>query len=244
MLGPPLAALWITGLVWLWRRPALRFIAAAFPVLLVLVFLMGSQDYYPVGLVAVLYAAGCVPAWPWLTRSTTWRTLGIVCVAVNSAVSIVLALPLVPVSTLGSTPIPGINQVAQDSVGWPPYVEQVAAVYASVPTTERATTIVYASNYGEAGAVDRYGGAYRLPQVYSGQNQLYYVRRPPESATTVIFVGGQYDDARHDFASCAVKARLDNGVDVDNEEQGEPVAICRTPIGGWSRVWPELKHLD
>lgn len=243
-LGPPLAALWITGLVWLWRRPALRFIAVAFPVLLVLVFLMGAQNYYPAGLLAVLYAAGCVPAWPWLARSVAWRTAAIVAVAVNAAVSVVLALPLVPLGSLGSTPVPGINQVAQDSVGWPRYVAQVAAVYASVPAAERAATVVYATNYGEAGAIDRYGRRDGLPQVYSGQNQLYYVRRPAASATTVVFVGAQYDDARSRFGSCTVKARLDNGVDVDNEEQGQPVAICRNPVGGWSRVWPELKHLD
>jgi hypothetical protein len=37
---------------------------------------------------------------------------------------------------------------------------------------------------------------------------------------------------------------LDNGVDVDNEEQGEPVAVCRRPIGGWHLVWPRFKHAD
>jgi hypothetical protein len=244
MLGPPLAAVWITGLVWLWRRPVLRFVAVAFPILLVLVFVMGAQFYYPFGLEAVLYAAGCVPAWPWLARSSVWRNLMIIGVAINAAVSVVLALPLVPLGSLGGTPIPGINQVARDTVGWPRYVAQIAGVYHHVPLGQRTTTVVYASNYGEAGAVDRYGGRYGLPRVYSGQNQLHYEGRPPAAATTVVFVGGQYDDARSDFATCTVRARLDNGVDVDNEEQGEPVAICQDPIGGWSRVWPALAHLD
>ena len=42
--------------------------------------------------------------------------------------------------------------------------------------------------------------------------------------------------------SCAVVARLDDGVGVDNEEQGMPIAVCRGPIGGWAAVWPLLEH--
>jgi 4-amino-4-deoxy-L-arabinose transferase-like glycosyltransferase len=244
MLGPPLAAIWIAGLVWLWRRPAVRFVAAAFPVLLVLVFIMGSQFYYPLGLQVVLFAAGCGPAWSWLTRRTAWRRTLVVALGVNVAVSVVLALPLVPAGSLGSTPVADINQVARDSVGWPRYVAEVAAVYATVPAVQRAHTVLYASNYGEAGALDRYGPTYHLPQVYSGQNQLYYERRPPTSATTVVFVGGQYGEAAGRFASCTPRTELDNDLGVDNEEQGEPVAVCRDPIGGWSRAWPKLAHLD
>ena len=244
MLGPPLIALWIAGLRWLWQQPLLRFIAVAFPVLLVLVFLMGAQFYYPFGLQVVLYAAGCVPAANWLATRRGWRIAMTTGIAVNAAVSLLIALPLVPLHSLSDTPVADINQVARDSIGWPNYVAQVAAVYAEVPSAEQSATIVYASNYGEAGAVDRYGGRYQLPRVYSAQNALYYVAEPPAAATTVVFVGGQYGEARSLFTSCAVKARLDDQLDVDNEEQGEPVAICRDPIGGWSSVWPQLAHLD
>ena len=41
-----------------------------------------------------------------------------------------------------------------------------------------------------------------------------------------------------------IVGRLDNRVDVDNEEQGEPIAICHDPVGGWARIWPRLKHED
>jgi 4-amino-4-deoxy-L-arabinose transferase-like glycosyltransferase len=245
LLGPPLVPIWIAGLVSLLRRPewsSLRFVAASFPVLLVLVFAMGSQIYYPFGLLAVLFAIGCVPTERWMVRRR--RALVVAGVALNSAVSLVLGLPLVPLSALGSTPIPDINQVAQDSVGWPVYVGEVAAVYEQVPASERDRTAIVASNYGEAGAIDRYGGRYRLPPVYSGQNELYYQSRPSRSDTTVVFVGGQFDHARSHFHSCAVAATLDNRVDVDNEEQGERIAICRGPIGGWASVWPALRHED
>lgn len=73
LLGPPLVPVWVAGLLGLARRPGwrpIRFLAAAFPVLLALVFLMGAQPYYLYGLVAVLFAVGCVPAQEWISRGT------------------------------------------------------------------------------------------------------------------------------------------------------------------------------
>jgi 4-amino-4-deoxy-L-arabinose transferase-like glycosyltransferase len=244
MLGPPLAPVWIAGLVALWRDRRLRFIAVAFPVLLVLVYVMGAQFYYPFGLLAVLYAVGCVPTWRWVSERTGWRRLLEVGVVVNAVVSCVVALPLIPMADLQDTPVPAMSQVVQDSVGWPRYVAQIAGVYDRLPHSEQARSVIYASNYGEAGAVDRYGGRLGLPAVYSGQNQLTYVGRPPDGTTTVVFVGGQFDRAASWFRSCAVRARLHNGVGVDNEEQGEPVAICRGPRWPWPQLWPRLHHLD
>jgi 4-amino-4-deoxy-L-arabinose transferase-like glycosyltransferase len=246
MLGPPLVPVWVAGWVALWRRPqwrSMRFVAVAFPVLLVLVCLMGAQFYYPFGLLAVLWAVGCVPACEWASGRGRRRLL-VAGVAVNAAVSMVLALPLVPVDMLHVTPIAGTNQVARDSIGWPTYVRQIASAWATVPSAERHRTVVLASNYGEAGAVDRYGARYGLPAVYSAQNALYDQARPPADATTAVVVGGQWHEATALFASCTVATHLDNALDVDTEEQGEPVGVCRGPIGGWSRVWPALRHLD
>lgn len=245
MLGPPLVPIWTAGVVGLARRPAwrpIRFVAAAFPVLVVLVIVMGAQFYYPFGLLAVLYAAGCVVVESWLVR---WRRAVVAAaVALNAAVSVVLGLPVIPVSALGETPVPDVNPIAADSVGWPRYVAQIGDVYASLPASDRGRTVIVTSNYGEAGAVDRFGGAHELPTVYSGHNELYFAARPPDSANVVVYVGAQVRGVRTLFDSCREVSALDNEVGVENEEQGQPIAVCRDPIGGWSAVWPALKHLD
>ncbi len=82
-------------------------------------------------------------------------------VAVNAVVTAVLALPLVPVDRLGRTPIPEINQVARDQVGWPAYTRQVADVFRSLPPADAAKAVVITANYGEAGALERYGDRVR-----------------------------------------------------------------------------------
>jgi hypothetical protein len=88
--------------------------------------------------------------------------------------------------------------------------------------------------------VDRFT---ELP-VFSAHNALYDQDRPPDDTTTVVFVGGQLPAAERLFASCVTVAVLDNGVGVDNEEQGQPVAVCRDPAQPWADLWPQLRHLD
>ncbi len=243
ILGPPLVPIWVAGLAALARRPQwrpVRFLAAAFPVLLVLVFVMGAQVYYPFGFLAVLFAAGCVPTERWML-GWRWRLVASG-VALNAAVSSVLGLPLIPLKALGATPVPGVNQVARDTVGWPAYVAEIAAAYRTLPTDRREEAVIVTSNYGEAGAVDRYGRRWGLPPVYSGLNDLYFQGPPPDSIDTVVFVGGQAPTAAHLFASCLRSAGLDNNVDVANEEQDEPIFLCQGPRGGWPVVWPALRH--
>jgi 4-amino-4-deoxy-L-arabinose transferase-like glycosyltransferase len=245
LLGPPLVPVWVAGLVALWRRErwrAVRGLSVGFVVLLAIVFTMGSQSYYPAGLLAVLFAAGCVPTWEWLRRGRRRRWAAAALVALNAAVSLVLALPIVPLSSVGATPIPGIDQTIADQVGWPRYVAEVRAVARRLPPADRSRAIVLASNYGEAGAVARYGRD--LPPVYSGHNALWDQGRPPQARTVAIFLGGQVDDAARLFATCRRVGSLDDRVGVDNEEQGQPIDVCRDPLGGWRTAWPRLRHLD
>jgi hypothetical protein len=198
--------------------------------------------YYPLGLLLFLLAVGAVPVADWTRRTTSRARLGwtIAALATTVVVSSVIALPLVPVSAVGATPIPAINQAVRDQVGWPQYVAEVRAAYRTVPAAERGSTVVLAENYGEAGAVARYGSG--LPAVYSGHNALYFVGRPPASTTTVVAVGfsAPYVSAR--FASCRRAGSLDNRVGVANEEQGRAIEVCSGPRRSWPALWPRFRH--
>ncbi|WP_255566131.1 glycosyltransferase family 39 protein [Mumia sp. zg.B21] len=243
-----LPAVWVVGAVALWRRPqwrALRAFDVAFVVVLVLTFVGGAQFYYPVGVLAVLFAAGWVPTASWLTRSSNAVRAGVGALLVlYAAVSVVVSLPVIGVGTLGSTPVPGINQAAADQVGWPTYVRQIAAVWDGLSAEERAEAAIITSNYGEAGAIDRYGPALGLPTPYSGQNALHDQARPPDGTETVVVVGDQYGFAVTIFEECEAVDVLRNGVGVDNEEEGVPVAVCRGPLRPWAELWDDLRHLD
>jgi len=244
MLGPLLVPIWLAGLYGLARRPGwrrLRFLLAAFPVLLGLVWLSGGQFYYPYGLLVVIYALGCVPTAELAARHLAWRVLTVAAVVTNSAAAAIISLPVIPVQALGSTVIPKINPLVGDQVGWPAYVGEIEQVVANLP--EAGSTAILTSNYGEAGALSRFGQAL-LPSVYSGHNELFRFGPPTETVDRVVVVGGMLPRVAPFFSDCPIKLRLDDQLNVANEEQALPVAVCEGRKQSWAIIWPALQHLD
>jgi hypothetical protein len=162
----------------------------------------------------------------------------------SATLSGLVALPALPVTMLAATPIAEINQATSDQIGWPAYVQQVADVQRGLPPDQATRAVIITANYGEAGALDRFGGPYDLPAVFSGHNELWFRGQPPADADVVIAVGfseGSLDGA---FDTCRVAATLDNGVDIPNEEQQLSVLVCRGPTRAWDDLWPSFQHYD
>jgi 4-amino-4-deoxy-L-arabinose transferase-like glycosyltransferase len=244
LVGLPLLPVWVSGMVALLRRPAwrsVRLVPVAYLAAVVLTFIGGGQVYYAFGLQAFLLAAGWVPTVDWMNRVRRREYLLVAAVALNSLVSVFIALPVLPVRAAG---IPGaVNQAVGDQIGWPEYVRQVGGVYQTLSRADQAHAVIVTGNYGEAGSIDRYGAEYGLPPVYSGQNQLWYYGPPPDDRT-VVLVWAEGDGVLRHFDDCQVRATMDNGYGVHNEEQGSQLAVCRLPAGGWAAVWPSLQHYD
>ena len=106
-----------------------------------------------------------------------------------------LGLPIYPVAVLHATPQPAVNYDAGETVGWPAFARQVAAVYNGLPGPERRTAVLLAGNYGEAGALDHYGPTNGLPPVYSGHLSYWRWGPPPADASPVLVVGYGWDEA-------------------------------------------------
>jgi hypothetical protein len=246
LIGVPLFWVCVVGFVALWRRPEwrpIRALAVAYLVTLVLALIGGGQIYYPYGLLAFLLAAGSVVvAQRWPGRSGWWRLAPVA--AVNGITSVLIALPLLPPTTLGKTFIGDVNETLPDQIGWPVYVRTVANVYRGLPAADKAKAILFTSNYGEAGALYHYGPQYGLPAVYSGHNELWFHGAPSDTATVVVAWTEDPDRLPTLFRSCQAQATMDNGVGVNNEEQGSAVLVCRDPIGGWATIWPKTQHYD
>jgi len=246
-LGLPGAVIWIIGLVRVLRDEAwrpVRALAWAYLVTCVLTLVTGGQPYYPIGLLVFLFAAGAVVVARWAGRRRVRWVWPVAAVVLSAATTLVVALPLIPVTSVGSTGVPAASSVVGDQIGWPVYVREVAGVVDGLPAADRAHAVLLTANYGEAGALDRYGPPYHLPAVYSGHNELYNYGPPPDSASVAVVVG--MDPARLNaaFATCATMGELDNRVGVDNEEQGVAIRVCRGPRLAWPALWPHFQHYD
>jgi 4-amino-4-deoxy-L-arabinose transferase-like glycosyltransferase len=248
LLGPLLVPVWVAGLVTLLRDPRLRAaraVAVAYPLMLVLLLVIAGQPYYPLGLVFGLFAVGAVPTARWLAGSRGRQVVLGAALVVNLAVSAVFALPVIPQNRLGDTVIADVNQATADQIGWPQYVRQVADVYDSLPAADRARAVLFTGNYGEAGALDRYGKPLGLPDVYSGQNELYRYGPPPDSKTVAVVVLEAPPAAvAARFGPCEFRTRLHNWAGVDNEELEAGVYVCRELPRPWRALWPSLQHYD
>ena len=130
-----------------------------------LFWLASARDYYLAPAYPMLLAGGAVvleqglarlrPRMALLARGATALVL-----LAALATTALVALPLAPIGSQGWRIARHVHDNFAEQVGWPELVAQVAVVYRALPAQERARTAIYANNYGEAGAIDRYGAQY------------------------------------------------------------------------------------
>jgi 4-amino-4-deoxy-L-arabinose transferase-like glycosyltransferase len=229
LIGVPQAVAMVAGWLRLWRDRRVRALAVAYPLAAVLVLYSGGRADYTVGLLLLMYAAGCVSA-------AEWRRRGILVgfLVVGAIGQLIIGLPLIPVAALAKTPVPAINEVSRESVGWDEFGTQVALVFMTLPPD----SVLVAENYGEAGIEAARG----IGPVYSAHNELYWWGPPPETARTALIVTDDPESYRRWFAGCEERGRIDNGVGVDNEEQGLAITVCHDPVEPWASIWPKWRH--
>jgi 4-amino-4-deoxy-L-arabinose transferase-like glycosyltransferase len=225
-LSPVLVPMWVAGLIALWRDRRFRAVAMTYPALCVVVLPLGGKPYYTVPLLVLLAAAGAAPTWRWARSHSAWASVAAVAGAV---MSVVIALPVLPASALG--PVLAVNPEQGEQVGWRELTMSVAQVWRQAGPR----SVIFSRNYGQAGAVERYGPEYGLPQPYSGHMSYWDWGPPPDSADGNVVVVG----TRHAiFTGCRV-AVVHRAV-IDNEEDGTEIAVCEPVV--WSRAWPELRR--
>ncbi len=254
------APVWMAGLWALWRQPRFRVyraFAIAYALLFgVLIVVLGDRPYYLAGLYVVLLAAGAVVAGQVVAgarrffserpprRRLIWRSrraaLGFVLIL--GLVDLPLALPILPARILHTVPLQNINYNLGETIGWPELAATVTRVYRSLPPDERAHAVILGSNYGEAGAIDRYGPDLGLPHAFSGHNSYWWWGPPPGATRSAVAIGFQRADLTWAFGSVVLAATIRNRPGVQNDEEGASVWICTDPRAPWSILWPDFKH--
>jgi 4-amino-4-deoxy-L-arabinose transferase-like glycosyltransferase len=240
--GPLLVALLWRGAGWLARAEgaaSFRPLLWAWPTGLVATFVTAGRPYYVLPLTLVVLVAGVVASeQDGHDRRLRWW------IAANAAIALPLALPVLPVRTLGSAVFGSVNEAVVETVGWPQLVAQVAGVVEALPPEERDHVVLLAASYGEAGALDRFGARHDLPAAHSPHNHYWYFRQPEDDDATVVGIRWSTDRLEPWFERCERVATVDNGLGVENEVQGTPILVCRGLRGTWEEVWPEMRFLS
>jgi hypothetical protein len=124
--------------------------------------------------------------------------------------------------------------------GWPELTAKVAEVYHSLPPEERSRCAIFASNFGEAGAINFFGRAYNLPQAIS-KHQNYFLWGPRDyTGECVITVGEELEDVSKTFDRVELAATINHEYAIPHQNNS-PVYICRQIKMPLKEVWPQVK---
>ncbi|WP_350274510.1 glycosyltransferase family 39 protein [Kribbella sp. HUAS MG21] len=249
LVSPLLVPIWVAGLVRLLRPNSFRLFGVAYVALAAELLVLGGNGFYLAGAYPALLAAGAIATDRWLTTVVRRRVLAGV-FAGSAALVGASGLPLVPAAALADVPL--VRQLdfggTREQFGWPELTATVAGVYDGLPEEERARAVIVAGNYGQAAALERYGPAYGLPAVYSGNNAYASWGRPPEEADVVIVLGAPRDGRPLEWTRSACRSltmvgRTGNAAGIWNSEAERPVWLCRGPDRSWEQLWPTITRL-
>jgi hypothetical protein len=255
--------IWIAGLVWcFWGAQGrrFRFLGWAYAIVVAVFLLMGGKSYYALPVYPAILAAGGV-AVESLTESARWRWARLalpVLLIVSGLVALPFGVPVLPIDTfirysqflpyseMAKTERDAVDvelpQLYADMFGWDNIATTVAQVYQSLPAADRANCAILAGNYGEAGAIDRYGPALGLPKAISGHNSYFYWGPRGYSGACVILFGENSSDYITMFSDVRLAATVASPHAMPNEES-IPVYLCRKPVAPLSVLWPRFKMI-
>jgi MFS family permease len=237
------AVLWIAGLVALLRDHRYRMLAWMYLIPLALFMVAKGRGYYMAAAYPMLLAMGAVVAARWtatLPRLGRWTLQAVFFtgLAVCGAFVCAVVLPLQASGALRDFALKN-NGDLREEIGWDELVKTVAGIRDSLPPEQQASVGVLVGNYGEQGAIEMLGPAYKLPPPISLTNSAWLRDYPAQPPRTLIVVGVSNEWADKIFTGCRLAGHNGNSEGVKNEEnQFHPdIFVCAGPRLPWPEFW-------
>jgi hypothetical protein len=259
------ALLWLGGLIYLFfhrRGRPFRLFAWMYVLVLGIMVTRNVKIYYLSPIYPVLLAAGAVAIetsigkinWNWL------KPVVVSFIVAGGVIAAPFVIPVLPVETfikyqsfLGIAPTPEerselgeLPQHYADMFGWEEMVATIAQVYRRLSPDEQADCIIYARNYGEAGAIDFFGTTYGLPEASCGHNN-YWLWGPPKWSGTAAIIFGVSSDQEESFEDLRPYYKeVQHAATFTCKycmpyENNRPIYICRGFQESVQDVWPNEK---
>ena len=262
IMHPVVFPIWLIGLASLLGGRLRRFqvLGWTYLVLLVAMIALKAKNYYLAPIYPMLLAAGGVSVESWLdrwaaTRARAWpRAALLTVVALAGAILAPMFLPVLPPdrlvafqAALGLAPpktevahVGPLPQYFGDQFGWPELVQQVADIYWLLPAEQRERTGIFASNYGEAGAINLFGPALGLPRPICAHQNPWLWGPPDFDGDALIWL--QWSRESLEEVCGSVEQVGKHAHPWGMAEENRPIFLCRDPIRSVTEAWPDLKH--
>ncbi len=259
VMNPLSVLLWGAGLwyFFLARGARYRVFGWAYLILFVLFAVIQGKSYFLAPAYPPLFAGGAMVLGEWRVRRPRWVAAYVVALALFGIFLAPAAMPVLPPAVYGhiyrsivgggagaqqnAGDIHGLPQALADRFGWEQQVALIAQVYHSLPPDQQRVACIFASNYGEAGALVQFGPQYHLPPPISGHNAFYIWGPHGCTGQVIITINVPLQVAQQGYNSVTLAARTtcEDCVDFEN---GAPILILRQPKGPFD--WTKVKHYE
>lgn len=219
IFNPAAIVIWIPGIFFFfinkdaqkYKLPAIIFIIT----FLILIINGHSKSEYLAAAFPIILAGGSV----WIQKAVDKKIFKWVKYALPALITIFgiivipYALPILPVKSFinfekvtgfqpkssESKKLIELPQFYADMFGWEKLAKTMSQVYETIPDSEKNNTIIYVSNYGEAGAIEYYSKKYSLPKVICPHNNYWYwgkseINNNINNVKNIISLGGSKQD--------------------------------------------------
>ncbi|MGW4247464.1 ArnT family glycosyltransferase [Nocardia sp. NPDC004722] len=225
-----------------------RFIAVALLLMTAFVVITHGRPYYPTGFFPAMFAIGAVgfaqyPRKRWMNLAV----IPLVAITVVTYIGTLTVLPLPPSwrSQTENAIDLGIRSAFWGTTNWDRMVAAVDAGYETLTPEEKAHSAILTQGYWQGGAVEEFGGKYDLPATYSPSRGFGFFGPPPNSVTTVIFVGLDTAEPglRTHFTDVERVGTLDDPMGIPGIDRMVGVWKLKGPKQPWSTLWDSMTTL-
>lgn len=241
----------IIGAVAFFRNPKLKpykTLSVAVLFIFVTMWLLQSKSYYFFAAYPVLFAAGSVQIEQWFSKKPVWNYVVAAVIILPVAFFVPDAIPVLPVEKYvqykhlkpdAEGRIKLTDDYA-DMFGWDEQVKLVDSIYRSLPAGEKEQCVIWAENYGEAGAIEILGKQYHLPEPRCSHGSFWLWGPGDKKGDVVISIGNEKDNVERKFGETQLVRMITHKYAID-EENNIPVYICRKPKVDVQKIWPTYK---
>ncbi len=242
VIATPLA---LAGLILFLRDARYRMLAWMYLIPLALFYVGKGRHYYLAGAYPMLIAMGAVGAERWLSSlpKRGRRAISITFFGSLVGCGVYVAAIILPIASSGPLRDFALqrNGDLREEFGWDALVRTVASIRDSLPADQQAHLGITTGNYGEYGAIEMLGPAYRLPMPIGTTNSEWLRGYPTPPPTTIIALGITRTQADQIFTNCRWAGHNGNPEGIRNEESlyHSDIFVCGPPRKPWSELWRE-----
>ncbi|WP_400078196.1 ArnT family glycosyltransferase [Winogradskyella sp. R77965] len=237
----------IVGLLFTKKLIKFKSLGVACTIMFFTMWILKAKTYYIFALYPVVFAAGSVTIENLFRKRPNWVYAIATFVILPMVYFIPDLTPILPIEDY----VDYANIQEQDNgrieltgdyadmFGWEEQVKLVDSVYRSLSLNEQKECVLWAENYGEAGALKILGKKYNLPNPISRHGSFWTWGYGNKNAKVWISLGNEKPAVDYAFEDVKLVKIITHKYAI-GEENGIPLYICRNPkvdIEAWWKAY-------